>query len=508
MLGETRNNRLEYLSSSREFPGESNRIPQRAYILMMPSQIALFGLLLATGFTEHVSGAPPNIVHIIADDLGWNDVGFHGSEIQTPAIDQLATESVVLERFYVTPICSPTRAGVLTGRYPFRFGIWDGVVSPTKRHGLPPHERTTPELLAAAGYRNRAVFGKWHLGLSSTIFHPLNHGFTEFYGHYNGAIDYFSRKRFGQLDWHRNFKSVHEQGYSTDLLGAASVDFIEQQRIGAPFYLLLTFNAPHSPIQARAEDLDRYGFDRARPRAKNTDKGIAKREGALQYGERGKGNTVRQTFAAMTTAMDRNIKNVLDAIDQKGFRDNTLVIFHSDNGGAPKHGGSNTPLRGNKFTTWEGGVRVVAMMRWPAMFVEGRRFTSLTSYVDLLPTQLAAAGQPIPDNLDGINLLPFLIRQTPAPDREILLGKNAVVSNRWKLVGDELFDLASDPNETSDVAESHPGPLEKLRTKAARFAQLEGPEFVTTNSKPIAWPPVEWNLPVESNTPVEDPAPR
>jgi arylsulfatase B len=125
---------------------------------------------------EVAEAARPNIIHIIADDLGWSDVGFHGSKIKTPVIDRLASESVVLDRFYVTPICSPTRAGVLTGRYPFRFGIWGGVVSPTRRHGLPPAEFTAAELLAQCGYKHRALFGKWHLGLSSTMFHPLNHG--------------------------------------------------------------------------------------------------------------------------------------------------------------------------------------------------------------------------------------------------------------------------------------------------------------------------------------------
>lgn len=466
---------------------------------MRTSRIAAFTGLFLIGWPLGCMAVPPNIVHIIADDLGWNDVGFHGSEIATPTIDRLASESVVLDRFYVTPICSPTRAGVLTGRYPFRFGIWDGVVSPTKRHGIPPSEISTPEQLAIAGYKNRALFGKWHLGLASRIFHPINHGFTEFYGHYNGAIDYFSRERFGQLDWHRNYESVHEQGYSTDLLGTASVDFINQQTAGRPFYMLLAFNAPHSPLQAKTADLKEYGFDDSGPRAKNTDQQIAIRENALQYGERGKGNTIRQTFAAMTTAMDRNIDRVLDTIDQKGFRDNTLVIFHSDNGGVPKHGGSNVPLRGNKFTTWEGGVRVVAMMRWPAVLDAGTKFSSVASYVDLLPTQLAAAGQPIPETLDGIDLLPLMTGDTAPPDRTILLGKHAVVSDRWKLVGNELFDLLNDPNETTNVANSHPEHVNRLQRTAQQFNEKQGPAFVTALDAPATWPPTEWKLPDESS---------
>ncbi|TWU29072.1 arylsulfatase B [Novipirellula artificiosorum] len=439
----------------------------------------------------------PNIVHIIADDLGWNDVGYHGSEIKTPHLDALASESVILDRFYVTPICSPTRAGVLTGRYPFRFGIWGSVCNPLARHGLPPTEQTTPELLKLAGYQHRAVFGKWHLGLASTKFHPLRHGFTDFYGHYNGAIDYFSRKRFGQLDWHRNYKSVHEEGYSTDLLGAAAVNFISERSAESPFYLLVTFNAPHSPIQAKPEDLKAYGFDPDGDRAPNTDAGIARREKFAAYGEGAKGNTVRQTFAAMTTAMDRNIGTILDALDKYGYRDNTLVIFHSDNGGDPKHGGNNQPLRGKKFTTWEGGVCVPAIMRWPNQLDGGTKFSSVASYVDLLPTQLAAAGQPIPNNLDGINLLPLLQRRTDAPDRAILLSDRAAVTDRWKLQGDELFDLSNDPNETQNVSDQRAKQFQKLKRQVAGFTSMKGERILSALETPTPWPPLEWTLPDE-----------
>lgn len=462
--------------------------------------LSIASLLLAVAMTVPVVAFDerPNIVHIIADDLGWNDVGFHGSEIQTPRIDQLASESVILDRFYVTPICSPTRAGALTGRYPFRFGIWGGVVSPTKRHGLPPSELTTPELLAAGGYRRRAIFGKWHLGLASMKFHPLRHGFTEFYGHYNGAIDYFSRMRFGQLDWHRNVESVHEEGYSTDLVGDESVDFIDRQDKRDPFYLLVTFNAPHSPIQAKPTDLQPYGFDPQGPRAPNTDARIAKREKFANYGVRGKGNTVRQTFAAMTSAMDRNVGRILDALDRNGLTDNTLVIFHSDNGGDPKHGGDNLPLRGEKFSTWEGGVRVVAMIRWPARLPSGTRFKSVASYVDLLPTQLAAAGQPIPKNLDGVNLLPLLTGAQVVSDRVLLLGAKAAVSGRWKLTSGQLFDLQVDGSESANVAAEHPQQYQRLTNELNRFKQLKGPPTVSNLNKPEQWPPREWRLPEES----------
>jgi len=461
-----------------------------------------FALVGANVSAETNGGSqPPHIVHIIADDLGWNDVGFHGSEIRTPNIDRLASESVTLDRFYVTPICSPTRAGVLTGLYPFRFGIWGGVVSPSKKHGLPPQLETAPEHLSKLGYDHRAMFGKWHLGLASTLFHPLHHGMTEFYGHYNGAIDYFSRERFGQLDWHRDFDSVHEEGYSTELVGNAVVDFIDRNANAGPVYAYVAFNAPHSPLQALRSDLDEYGFDPNNKLAPNTDRKIAKREKALDYGKRGKGNSIRQTFAAMTTAMDRQIGRILDAIDRNGMRENTLVVFHSDNGADPKHGGNNEPLRGNKFTTWEGGVRVVAMMRWPNELPAGITYDSVTSYVDLLPSMVGAAGSPPPEETDGINLLPFLSGKASPPERTILLDAETVVSDRWKLKAGELFDLTNDPNETTPLEVANQNVRSRLDQALQRYPSLVGPAVESQLPDPEIWPPSEWKLPEEAPAP-------
>lgn len=455
-------------------------------------------LVYALASITAVAGAnPPHIIHIVADDLGWNDVGYHGGDIKTPTIDRLASESMVLDRFYVTPVCSPTRAGLLTGRYPFRFGIWGGVVSPTKRHGLPPSETTLPEILSKAGYQQRIMLGKWHLGLASTKFHPLNHGFTKFYGHYNGAIDYFSRKRFGELDWHHDFESVHEQGYSTDLIANAAIKYIEQIQKDSPLYMYIAFNAPHSPIQAKRSDLISAGFDPNGPRALNTDRGISKREKAPAYGEGGKGNTVRQTFTAMVSSLDQNVGRILDVIERKGIEENTIVIFHSDNGGVPKHGGDNHPLRGNKFTTWEGGVRVVGMIRWPLKLQGGTTFKSLAAYVDILPTLAAAAGLEVPSGVDGLNLLPYLEGTHLPTNRSLLLDGKTVVTDRWKLKDGSFFNLQEDPEEAHPIKYPPKPIISRLRNDLGQFEQLTGPAHSTLLPKPKNWPPVEWVLPHE-----------
>jgi len=192
----------------------------------------------------------PNIILILADDLGWNDVGFHGGIAKTPNIDRLADESLELSHFYVAPICTHTRAGMLTGRYPIRFGLMRAVIPPWRTHCLPPQEETLPEMLARGGYANRAVLGKWHLGHSDPKYHPLNQGFTSFYGAYNGSIDYFTHKREGELDWHRDFEPSYDEGYVTELPTDEAVDYIHRHKDDTtPFFLYLPYTAPHSPQQ-------------------------------------------------------------------------------------------------------------------------------------------------------------------------------------------------------------------------------------------------------------------
>jgi arylsulfatase B len=413
----------------------------------------------------------PNVLIMVADDLGSADVGFGGGKkIATPNLDRLALTGVVFTDFRACPMCSPTRAGMLTGRWPHRFGIMRAVLPPWSKHGLPPGEKTLPEFLGEAGYERRGIIGKWHLGHARRAFLPLAHGFTSFYGCYNGAIDYFTHERDGEIDWHRDDRTVREEGYATDLLAAEAVRFIQEAPEGKPWLLYVPFTTPHSPMQAKADDLAKYG-DIARPN--------------------------HRALAAMVDSLDQATGCVLAAVEGRKDADNTLVIFFSDNGGVPKTGSSNAPYRAGKLTVYEGGTRVCAALRWPAGgLVGGRKFDGRTGYIDILPTVLAAAGVPAPKNLDGVNLLPALSGKAELPERPwfsyIHQDADAHASvhlGSWKLVahGDffaerpatppalELYDLSADPAEKNDVASDHASKVSALHKHLREFGTWQNP---------------------------------
>ena len=320
----------------------------------------------------------PNIVIILADDLGYADVGFHGSDIQTPNLDRLASDGVRLERFYACPMCSPTRAGLLTGRYPLRFGLMRSVIPPNRNFGLDTAEYTLPEMLKAAGYAHRACIGKWHLGHLQSKWHPTNQGFSHFVGCYNGAVDYFTREREGEVDWHRNKETVKGEGYTTDLITQAAIDFIGEVPRNEPYFLYVPYTAPHSPFQAKKEEIAKYPNRR--------------------------GN--KQIYAAMVDCMDQGIGRILATIDQRGDRENTFILFFSDNGGVADVG-DNSPMKGSKLTVFEGGIRVVAAGHWPKGGIAGGKVVDAhMGYIDVFPTLMAIAGVDRASNpLDGINVL-------------------------------------------------------------------------------------------------------
>jgi arylsulfatase A-like enzyme len=289
----------------------------------IPSSAAVLSLLwVLTTTTAEPRAERPNIVILLADDLGWADLGYHGAKIDTPNIDRLAREGVRLENFHTSPLCSPTRAGLMTGRWPIRYGMGESVITPWRRWGLPTTEHTLADLLAKGGYPRRGVFGKWHLGHYEKRFLPLNRGFTRFYGHYNGYVDYFTHEREGELDWHLDFATSRDAGYSTDLTGREAARFIAETPSEEPFFLYVPFNAPHLPLQAKEQDIAKY--DRVQ------DEG-------------------RRTYAAMVDSMDQAIGKILAAVDAKGVAENTFVLFFSDNGAVSRYG-DNGPWRSGKGT--------------------------------------------------------------------------------------------------------------------------------------------------------------
>jgi arylsulfatase A-like enzyme len=415
--------------------------------------------------------APPNILILLADDLGYADVGFNGGKvIRTPHLDRLAAGGVVLGDFRACPMCSPTRAGLLTGKWPHRFGLMRAVVPPWSTYGLPPQEQTLAERLAGQGYQSRGIVGKWHLGHARRELLPLAQGFTRFYGHYNGAIDYFTHEREGECDWHDNERTLHQTGYSTDLLAAEAVRFIEQSPAGKPWLLYVPFNAPHGPFQAKPEDLEKYSH--------------------LKMPQ-------RRRYAAMIDSLDQAIGKILQTVEARADADNTLVLFASDNGGIPKSGSSNAPYRGAKLTVYEGGTRVCAALRWPAKNIGGgRRFDERIGYIDIVPTLLAAAGAALPDDLDGISFLPALLGEAKIRERPWFsyLHQSAdahasVHLGPWKLVahGDafseqpdsppalELYDLAVDPAESRDLSQRQPGKVAELHRLLRQWGSLQQP---------------------------------
>lgn len=449
--------------------------------------------------TPSLADKPPNIVVIVADDLGWADVSFHGEQIKTPNIDRLVSEGAELARYYVCPVCSPTRAGLMTGRYPIRYGLMRAVIPPWRRGGLDLSEATLPQVLAKAGYRHRGIFGKWHLGHSDIRYHPLRRGFTEFIGHYNGAIDYFTHEREGELDWHRDYESNHDEGYTTDLIADAAVAFIHQHaKGGSPFLCYVPFNAPHSPLQAKGGDLSEYGhLANAEPQF-----GTGTKDPAL-FGLRGRGKSKRQTLAAMISSMDQGIGRILDTLETHGIDDNTLVWFFSDNGGVAP--GDNRPLRGAKGTVFEGGIRVAAAVRWPKRIPAGRRIDVPLAYIDVLPTLMRIAeidshgGKP----LDGADALDVLTgdRKTLPRDLFSYIGQSgeadekiALIEPGWKLVVNGanitddsiaqtereilLYRIDSDPYETVNVADQQPRVVQRMWDKLREFRALQPADAV------------------------------
>ena len=418
----------------------------------------------------------PHVVYILADDLGWKDVGFHGSDIRTPTLDALARGGARLEQLYAQPMCTPSRAALMTGRYPHRYGLQTLVIPSAGRYGLPTDEWLLPQALKAAGYRT-AIVGKWHLGHADRKYWPRQRGFDYQYGPLLGEIDYYTHSAHGTRDWFRDNEPVTEEGYVTRLLGDDAVRLVESHDPKTPLFLYLTFTAPHAPYQAPKEYLDRYAH-------------VA--------------DPSRRAYAAMITAMDDEIGRVLQALDKRGMRQHTLVVFQSDNGG-PRSAmftgevdmskstipADNGPWRDGKGMLYEGGTRVVALANWPGHIAPGTVVDKPIHLVDMYPTvaRLAGASLSPAKPLDGLDVWPTIAQGKPSPRTEVVYDvepfRAALRQGDWKLVWQatlpskvELFNLAQDPSETTDLAARNPEKVAELRRRVEALAREAAPPLL------------------------------
>ena len=418
--------------------------------------------------------ARPNIVLVVTDDQGYWDTGISGNEkIDTPTMDRLAREGVNFTHFYANMVCAPTRAGLMTGRYYLRTGLYN-----TRFGGdtMGRDEITVAQLLRGAGYRT-GLFGKWHLGKYAG-YQPHQRGFDQFFGHYHGHIERYDYP--DQLV--HNGRPVEARGYITDLLTDAAIEFIRARR-SQPFLCYLAFNAPHSPFVAGASHDGQPRGDALIE--KYLSRGLPLRDARIY---------------AMVEIIDDNLKRLLGAIDDEGIRENTIVMFTSDNGGVSR--AFKAGLKGGKASPWEGGVRVPFFVRWPGHFAEGAQVDGLATQMDLLPTLCELLDVELPANrkFDGRSILPLMKngkgasphryvyhtwdRYTPNPHNRWSIGEA-----RYKLVGmntkgkpepaGQLFDLQSDPGEKNDIAADHPEIAARLRNEFLRwFAEVtDGQEY-------------------------------
>ncbi|MDQ8199443.1 sulfatase-like hydrolase/transferase [Pelagicoccus enzymogenes] len=407
----------------------------------------------------------PNLIVILTDDQGYHDVGFNGCEdIPTPHIDSIARNGVRFTSGYVSyPVCGPSRAGLLTGRYQDRFGFTTNpTIDPSVAEaGIPLEEKNIAEHLSKAGYRSMIV-GKWHMG-SHRQNHPLNRGFDEFYGFLSGGHNYFPenyvledlsevRKKW---DWYRtrlirNWERVDETEYLTDALSREAVEFIDRQAGEvSPFFLYLAYNAPHTPLQASEKYLKRFSHIEDKS---------------------------RRTYAAMVSSVDDGVRDVLAALDRNGMTDNTIVFFLSDNGGAANNSSNNSPLRGFKASMWEGGLRVPFAMQWKGVVPAGTDYDEPVISLDILPTiaRAAGVGETPGKPFDGVDLVPFLKGERKGSPHETLKwrvfesGDFAIRSGDLKLLRERdvdgaLFDLSKDVSEVTPDASGNESQKALLR---------------------------------------------
>ena len=403
----------------------------------------------------------PNVVIILTDDLGWGDVSYHGGHIPTPNIDQLAKDGIELNRFYSNPICSPTRASLMTGLHIFNHGVVRPFMNPAaEQTGMPPELKIMPQYFYEAGYQT-ALSGKWHLGTAKEEFWPTNRGFERSYGHMTGGIGYFDHTAAGRLDWHRNESTLREEGYSTELIAKEAINIIKNKDQNRPLFLYVAFNAPHTPIEAPLKDIEKFSyFEDERD----------------------------QVYAANVNALDNEIGRIIKAIKTEGLLEETIILFFSDNGPvfdinpivkviAPNlinAKGSTAGLSGSKTSAKEGGIRVPAVIWWKGV-IENEKSEQFFFVQDVLPTLLTAASIKTSnaDKFDGEDKWSNLLTGQIVPPKNAFIGarlisdERALFNDQWKLYSArpvlvpvsasyQLFNIIKDPFEKNDLAEKEP----------------------------------------------------
>jgi len=446
-------NHLNEESQMRQEPDITNGMNRREFLKKCVA-VGVGGFVLSNRALEVRVGGKPNIIVIVSDDMGYADLGCYNknTEIPTPNIDSIAANGVRFTNGYVScPVCSPTRAGLVTGRYQQRFGYYTNSHS---RVGLPLTQVTIADVLKSAGYVTGMV-GKWHLGMTAD-YHPFKRGFDEFFGFLGGAHDYFDPLLGSDNSILRGTEPYDEKEYLTDAFTREAVSFIERH-CRERFFLYLTYNAVHTPMQAPERYQDKF-----------------------EYIE----DPNRRIYAGMLTALDDGVGEVLAKLREFGLEENTLVFFVNDNGGSAKNSSIDYPLRGKKGSMWEGGIRVAFMVQWPYRLKDGVAYDHPAIALDILPTAAAVAGAEVPGDrvMDGVNLLPYLMGRDKGAPHETLfwwMGSDyALRKGNWKLTREQgepqLFDLASDIGEEHNLAAEQPEKLEELETLYAEWSSQMG----------------------------------
>jgi len=396
-----------------------------------------------------------NFLIILADDLGWNDVGFHGSEIFTPNLDNLALQGTKLNRFYVHPICTPTRAALLTGRYPFRYGL-QRIIWPWNNRGLSLKEKLLPQILKENGYSTYAL-GKWNLGHFQKKYYPTNRGFEKHYGNYTGSLSHFDHTYHGVHDFHENGKPIYPKGHACDLITSKACEWLEQNTHTKPFFMYLAYNSPHLPLEPLSYYYNAYSKIK---------------------------DETRRKYCAMVTHLDDSVGRVVKTLKKTGHYEKTLIWFLSDNGGWTwdNCGGNNYPLKGGKVSCNEGGIRVVSFIHKANQ--KAFEFNDYSHVTDIVPTLLKLANiNELNLKLDGVDL--FNMSNNSYISERILVHElfyeqesmlAAATKGNWKFIvrkQPELYDIQKDPFEKINLANLHPDICENIKQELFHMTEKD-----------------------------------